>query len=84
VYLAGMTSTSRSIAIAMNFAIPLPPKNPEKKKLEKKDPVPVIFVFMMMNYQGFEGIYLTPDQSLYPYEQECLLMEGIEVAILDI
>ena len=41
---------------------------------------PVLFIFTIMNYVGYQGVRLNNEAfSSYPYEQEVLLSEGCEV-----
>ena len=45
----------------------------------------VLFVFFCRNYKSFSGFRLDKgDYSAFPYEQEYLFMEGLEVTILKV
>ena len=46
---------------------------------------PVLFVYSIRNYTGFQGFRLSDKRySVYPSEQEYLLVEGLVVYVLDV
>ena len=72
VYMPGTTSTSSSLGIALGFS-----------KCSIAEGLSVLFVFFFQNYDGFKGFRLNqPEYSAFPYEEEFLLMEGIDVIVL--
>ena len=75
VNLPGNTSTSRDPCVALGFAT----------DHEQPDHIPVLFVFLIKNYQSPRGILMTNEAyTAYPDEGEFLLMEGIDVHVLSI
>ena len=73
----GTTSTSRNLEVALGFS---------KCTTDYSDnQQPVLFVYSIRNTSGFCGFRMTDDRfSVYPHEQEYLLMEGFRVFILDV
>ena len=76
VYMPGTTSTSSDLGVALAFSncsiddIDIPGKS-------------VLFVFFFRNYKEFGGFRLNkPEYSAFPFEEEYLLMEGIDVWVL--
>ena len=49
------------------------------------DQTPFLFVFSILNYNGFKGFRVDDSRwSVYPQEQEYLLMEGFQIFVLDV
>lgn len=72
------TSTSKMIEVGLNFTKCI---DPNEASINKS----VLFVFIILNKNGFEGFHLSnKNYSAYPHEQEYLLMEGIRVKPLKI
>ena len=73
----GCTSTSKNLEVALGFS-----KCHTKYENTKQ---PVLFIYSIANVDGFQGFRLTDKRfSVYPEEQEFLLMEGFRVYVLDI
>ena len=73
----GCTSTSKNLDVALGFS--------QCKKDYPADKQPVLFIFAINNNVGFSGFRLNSKRySVYPEEQEFLLMEGFGVFILGI
>ena len=73
----GCTSTSKNLDVALGFS--------QCKKDYPADKQPVLFIFAIRNIDGFNGFRLNSKRySVYPEEQEFLLMEGFMVYILGI
>ena len=76
VCLPGSTSTSRSPAVALKFALP---ENPSPGSL------PVIFLTCIKNWSAIEGMMMNSEAySSYPSEGEFLLREGFMCYVLDV
>ena len=75
--LHGSTSTSKNLDVALTFS---------KCKTDfESDQQPVLFVYSIQNYDGFRGFRLNDKRyTVYPSEQEYLLMEGIRVFVLNV
>ena len=73
----GSTSTSQNLDVALGFS--------KCHTDYTDDQQPVLFVYSIKNYFGFSGFRMTDKRySMYPSEQEVLLMEGFEVYVLDV
>ena len=76
-----MTSTSTSYRVALQFAkATAEPTTAKAKTLQS-----VVFAICLQNYDGFDGFRM--NSALYgahPEEQEILLCEGVEVAVLGV
>ena len=73
----GCTSTSKNLDVALGFS--------QCKTDYPADKQPVLFIFAITNSIGFNGFRLNSKRySVYPEEQEFLLMEGFPVYILGI
>ena len=69
IHLPGCTSTSKNLDVALGFS--------GCHKNYSADHQPVLFVFSIRNWFGFNGFRLNDYKfSVYPQEQEYLLMEG--------
>ena len=75
--LKGITNTTKNLDIAMDYS---------KCHTDFwNHTTPVVFVISIWNNSGFKGFRLTDKRfSVYPEEQEVLLMEGFPVYVLDI
>ena len=74
----GYTSATKSVVIALNQSRCAQPQAP-------KDATPVLFVFLMQNYDSLEGFRLSNDSySAYSYEQEYLLQACLNLHVLSI
>jgi len=73
----GSTSTSKNMEISLGFS---------KCHTDYSDnQQPVLFVYSIRNHAGFNGFRLNSKKySVYPGEQEYLLMEGFEVYVLKV
>ena len=75
--LHGSTSTSKNLDVALGFS--------QCHKDFSSHQQPVLFVYSIRNYEGFDGFRLNSKRySVYPGEQEYLLMEGFIVYVLGI
>ena len=73
----GSTSTSQNLDVALGFS--------KCHTDYTDDQQPVLFIYSIENYDGFNGFRMTDKRySMYPSEQEVLLMEGFEVYVLDV
>ena len=74
VNLRGAQSTSMSFKVALEFAMP-------GKLVDGM--VPTLFVVCIHNWFGYQGFRLSSAfHSAHPYEQELLLIEGVNVAVI--
>ena len=74
VCLPGAQSTSVSFKVALEFAF-------GSEKTEGH--IPTLFVIVCQNYSYFTGFRMdSAFYSAHPYEQEVLLMEGTQVAVV--
>ena len=81
IYLPGVTSTSLSFKVALQFA----KVAHESMSANSKDLQSVLFAICLHNWKGFHGFRM--DSALYgahPGEQELLLCEGVRVAVLGV
>ena len=75
--LHGSTSTSKNLDVALNYSKCAEVYEPHQQ--------PVLIVTSIFNKNGFYGFRMSDKRfSVYPYEQEYLLMEGFEVYVLGI
>jgi len=73
----GSTSTSQNLDVALGFS------KCHTKYTKKQQPV--LFIYSIHNCGGFMGFRMTDKRySMYPSEQEVLLMEGFGVYVLDV
>ena len=73
----GSTSTSQNLDVALGFS--------KCHTDYTDDQQPVLFIYSIENDDGFEGFRMTDKRySMYPSEQEVLLMEGFRVYVLDV
>ena len=80
VYLPGMTSTSESFKVAMDFA-----KLPAGQAADATDLHSVLFVICLHNYRGFKGFRMNSSMfSAHPEEREILLREGAHMAVMGV
>lgn len=71
------TSTSKNLEVALDFS----KCHTDYSNLQ----TPVLFVISVLNYTGFKGFRLNDKRySVYPEEQEVLLMEGFTVYVLEV
>ena len=79
--LPGVTSTSTSYRVALQFSkAASEPTTAKAKTLQS-----VVFAICLHNFEGFDGFRM--NSALYgahPEEQEILLMEGVQVAVLGV
>ena len=74
----GCTSTSKNLDVALGFSQCDTDYDAENKQA-------VLFVYSIRNYDGFSGFRLNSKRyTLYPEEQEYLLMEGFRVYVLEV
>ena len=75
--LHGSTSTSKNLDVALGFS-----KCDQHFEAHQQ---PVLIVTSIRNYDGFFGFRLSDKRfSVYPGEQEYLLMEGFQVLVLGV
>ena len=73
----GSISTSQNLDVALCFS--------KCHTDYTDDQQPVLFIYSIQNYDGFCGFRMTDKRySMYPSEQEVLLMEGFRVYVLDV
>ena len=73
----GSTSTSKNMQVALGLSLCHTNYSDNQQ--------PVLFVYSILNYYGFPGFRLNSKKySVYPGEQEYLLMEGFEVFVLKV
>ena len=73
----GSTSTSQNLDVALGFS--------KCHTDYTDDQQPVLFIYSIRNQDGFHGFRMTDKRySMYPSEQEVLLMEGFTVYVLDV
>ena len=75
--LHGNTSTSKNLDVALGFS--------KCHNNHEENQLPVLFIYSINNFYGFKGFRLNDKRfSVYPEEQEFLLMEGFKVFVLDV
>lgn len=73
--LSSNTSISRSMKVALKFAT----------DNLKPDNTPVLFVFVIINYRGINGLMMNNEAfTAYPSEGELLLAEGCSVYVHEV
>ena len=80
IHLPGVTSTSESFKVALNFA-----KLPVDQATSASHLQSVLFVICLQNYTGFSGFRMNTGMfSAHPEEREILFMEGVQVAVMGV
>merc|ERR1712127_1100629 len=77
--LPGVTSTSSSFRVALQFA------KPTQDSSKSKDLQSVLFAICLQNWSGFNGFRM--NSALYgahPEEKEIMLQEGVPMAVLGV
>ena len=80
VYLPGVTSTSESFKVALNFA-----RLPAGDANSATDLYSVLFVICLHNWYGFHGLRMNSSMfSAHAEEREILLGEGVQMAVMGV